>query len=137
MYLVHCIDRLPEPDEEFLRVQKQTDQFLGGELHYHGVDVRDEAVLSKTIEDIASRRQRLDGLLAAAGIQHIEPAIEYGTDDISEMLSINYTAVFKCAQLVARQMIKYRSPGSIVLVASISGMVSKKQKSLLSHPLQE
>lgn len=54
------------------------------------------------------------------------PALDYPPDAISEMLAINYTGVYLSAVACARQMIKYSSPGSMLLVASMSGFVANK-----------
>jgi len=68
----------------------------------------------------------LDGLIAAAGVQQLTPAIEYTREDITRMLDINYTGVFMSATAVAKQMMKYKCEGSIVLVGSMSGFVANK-----------
>lgn len=75
---------------------------------------------------IASEHHRLDGLIAAAAIQQVCPATEYSVQDVYKMIDINYTGVFMCAASVARRMREYKTPGSIVFVASMSGFVANK-----------
>jgi len=123
---VHCLDRLPEPDEEFTAAQKRVVPEFGGSLHYGRVDVSDTDKLEAVIETIADRRKRLDGLIAAAGVQQITPAVEYTVADVAKMMEINYTGVFMTATAVARQMIKYNTLGSMCLIASMSGTMANK-----------
>ncbi|EER27720.1 hypothetical protein D8B26_006177 [Coccidioides posadasii str. Silveira] len=123
---VHCFDILPEPDDEFVRTQELASKAHVGNLHYHHVDVRDSKHLNDVVEKIALRSNRLDGLVAAAGVQQVTEAIDYTADDVTKMLDINYTGVFMTAQATARQMMKLGCNGSIVLVASMSGIVANK-----------
>lgn len=123
---VHCLDRLPEPDEEFTAAQKRVVPEFGGSLHYGRVDVSDTDKLEAVIETIADRRKRLDGLIAAALVQQITPAVEYTVADVAKMMEINYTGVFMTATAVARQMIKYNTLGNMCLIASMSGTMANK-----------
>jgi NAD(P)-dependent dehydrogenase (short-subunit alcohol dehydrogenase family) len=43
----------------------------GGELHYRQQDVSDTAHLDSLIADIAAENERLDGVVAAAGVQRM------------------------------------------------------------------
>ena len=82
--------------------------------------------LNKIITEIADKHGRLDGLIAAAGIQQETPALEYTAEDANHMLSINVTGVFMTAQAAAKQMIRFRQGGSIVLIASMSGTIANR-----------
>jgi NAD(P)-dependent dehydrogenase (short-subunit alcohol dehydrogenase family) len=123
---VHVLDRLSTPHPDFQTVQAKTDGCLGGTLEYHQGDIRDTASLQSLISDIASRHERMDGLIAAAGVQKQCPALEYQVSDIKEMLDVNYIAVYTSAQEVARQMLKYQTPGSMLLVASMSATIANR-----------
>lgn len=87
-------------------------------------------MLSQTISGIASRKNRLDGLVAAAGVQRIGGALDCTSADVTGVLDINYTGVFMTAQQVAREMIKATSGGSkggsMVFIASMSGLIANK-----------
>ncbi|PQE19810.1 alcohol dehydrogenase protein [Rutstroemia sp. NJR-2017a WRK4] len=123
---VWCLDRLEEPDDEFLHVQSRASQGFNGSLHYDRIDVRDVKAMESTISRIAADKCRLDGLIAAAGIQQVQAALDYSVEDIQKMLDINYTGVFMTATTVAREMMKYKTRGSILLVASMSGLIANK-----------
>jgi hypothetical protein len=81
---VYCVDRLAEPAPEFYETKKRVGQF-GGSIHYRQVDVQDAAGLDASVAEIAQQHQRLDGLVAAAGVQYVSPALEYPSEKIGEV----------------------------------------------------
>ncbi|KMP03723.1 hypothetical protein CIRG_03415 [Coccidioides immitis RMSCC 2394] len=91
---VHCFDILPEPDDEFVRTQELASKAHIGNLHYHHVDVRDSKHLNDVVEKIALRSNRLDGLVAAAGVQQVTEAIDYTVDDVTKMPGYKLYCVF-------------------------------------------
>ncbi|KAI4279510.1 MAG: hypothetical protein LQ337_000211 [Flavoplaca oasis] len=111
---------------EFRAAQKRANPDFGGALHYNRIDVRDTENLDSVIGGIARKHSRLDGLIAAAGIQQVTAAIEYKVEDVMKMMEINYTGVFMTAAAVARQMMEHGCKGSIILVASMSGFIANK-----------
>lgn len=68
---VYALDRLPEPSADFYRVQQRAAEELGNTLHYRQIDVRDVQGLNAVVKSISEAQGRLDGLIAAAGIQQI------------------------------------------------------------------
>lgn len=94
--------------------------------------MRDVPQLNEIVESIATKHGRMDGLIAAAGIQQETPAIDYSAEDANLMFSVNVTGVFMTAQAVARQMIRFGNGGSVVLIASMSGTVANKVRLLPS-----
>lgn len=62
--MVHCLDRLPEPDHEFIETKSRIKTEYGGGLEYHQVDVTNNDELEQLIAKIADEKQRLDGLIA-------------------------------------------------------------------------
>jgi NAD(P)-dependent dehydrogenase (short-subunit alcohol dehydrogenase family) len=98
-------------------------------LHYRRIDVRDTELLTSTVEQIANVEGRMDGLIAAAGIQQETPALEYTAKDANTMFEVNVTGVFMTAQAVAKQMIRFGNGGSIALIASMSGTVANRVRS--------
>ena len=98
----------------------------GGSLHYRQQNVADTSHLDQLIASIADENGRLDGAVAAAGVQQVTEALDYTPEDVARMLDVNYTGVFMTAQSAARQMFKYKTRGSICLIASMSGLVANK-----------
>ncbi|PCG95432.1 Glucose/ribitol dehydrogenase [Penicillium occitanis (nom. inval.)] len=123
--IVYALDRLPEPSEDFARIQTKAST-LGTKIEYRRIDVRDTELLNTVIEEIANVEGRMDGLVAAAGIQQETPALEYTAKDANTMMEVNVTGVFMTAQAVAKQMIRFGNGGSIVMIASMSGTIANK-----------
>ena len=123
---VYALDRLPEPSPDFYRVQQRAADELGNTFHYRQIDVRDVQGLNKVVEEIGDDRGRLDGLIAAAGIQQETPALEYTAKDANMMFEVNITGVFMTAQAVAKQMIRFGNGGSIAIIASMSAHAANR-----------
>ncbi|PHH82413.1 hypothetical protein CDD82_6101 [Ophiocordyceps australis] len=128
--IVHCIDRLPspaqDPSSEFSEISRRARNELNTSLTYHQADVRNVQQLNTIMETIANDAGRLDGLIAAAGINHEMPALEYTSDEVDRMMGINVTGAFMTAQAAARQMVRLKQPGSICLIASMSGTIANR-----------
>ncbi|KAI0539025.1 short-chain dehydrogenase [Xylaria digitata] len=122
---VYCLDREDHLDEDWKEAARRADKW-GGSLHYCQQDVQDSKGLDKTIGSIANTHRRLDGLIAAAGVQQICPAMEYKRDDVARVMDINYTGVMMAATSAARQMFKWKCHGSMCFIASMSGQVANK-----------
>lgn len=125
---VHAIDLLPVPsaDSDFTQIASRASSELGTSLTYHRIDVRDNALLNSTVAQIAEEHGRIDGLIAAAGIQQETPALEYTMEDSDRMMGVNVTGVFMTAQAVVRQMVRRKQGGSLVLIGSMSGTVANR-----------
>lgn len=124
--IVWCLDRLEKPDAEFEAAKSRAKSDYGGSMHYARIDVRDEAHVNSMLADIASEKKRLDGIICNAGINHVHPAIGHSQQALGEVMSINYNGVFNSATAAAKQMFKHKCPGSILLVASMSGLIANK-----------
>jgi NAD(P)-dependent dehydrogenase (short-subunit alcohol dehydrogenase family) len=68
----------------------------------------------------------VDGLVAAAGLNHLQSALEHSQQAMDDIMSVNYSDMFNSATAAARQMFSYQQKGSILLVASMSGVVATK-----------
>lgn len=66
------------------------------------------------------------GLVTCAGISGREHATSYSHDAFKRILDVNVTGTLLCAQAIARVMHEQRTPGSIVLIASMSGTVANR-----------
>ncbi|KAJ5900842.1 uncharacterized protein N7473_004912 [Penicillium subrubescens] len=122
---VYALDRLETPHPDFLKAQAKAQDY-GGTLEYIRIDVRNNTEVNNTFAAIAAQEQRLDGLVAAAGINHLQSALEHSQQALDDVMSINYNGVFNSATAAARQMFNYQQKGSILLVASMSGLIANK-----------
>ncbi|KIX00321.1 uncharacterized protein Z518_10460 [Rhinocladiella mackenziei CBS 650.93] len=125
---VYALDRLPPSGQspDFSRIQKRATDELGSRLSYRQVDVRDGSGLNQIIGDIGDKEGRMDGLIAAAGIQQETLALEYTREDANRMFEVNITGVLMTSQAVAKQMIRFQNGGSIVLIASMSAGIANR-----------
>ena len=82
---VYCLDRLEKPTDEFYHTEGSVAGKFEGSIHYRRVDVQDAEDLDNVISDIASQHSRMDGLIAAAGVQNVTPALEYPPHKITEV----------------------------------------------------
>ncbi|KAK8072368.1 short-chain dehydrogenase [Apiospora saccharicola] len=126
---VHVFDRQAPPPagSKYDAVVKRAVGELETTLTYHQIDVRLGAGdINRVTQDIADEHGRIDGLIAAAGIQQETPALEYTAEDSDRMLGINITGVLMTAQAVARQMVRLKQEGSLVFIASMSGTVANR-----------
>ena len=131
---VYALDILPEPSTAFKQIQEKARSQFGTALHYSQIDVKDAAALNKIVEGIANNEGRLDGLIAAAGIQQETAALDFSAEDANKIFAVNLTGVMMTAQAVAKQMIRLvsssrqrkKASGSIVLIASMSGSVANR-----------
>ncbi|KAF8473531.1 putative short chain dehydrogenase [Kalaharituber pfeilii] len=125
---VYALDRVPKESlpQEYYILKERGEKELGTLLDYRKVDVRNPTELNEIIEAIGNKHGRMDGLVAAAGINRVLTAFEHTAADFDEILGINVTGVFLCAQAVAKQMVKFQSGGSIALIASMSGTIANK-----------
>ncbi|KAL8644403.1 MAG: hypothetical protein Q9210_007271 [Variospora velana] len=123
---VYALDRKSEPSPDFYRIQKRAAEELGNTFYYRQIDVRDVEGLHRIIAEIGDKHGRLDGLIAAAGIQQETPALDYSAKDANMMFEINITGVFMTAQAAAKQMIRFGNGGSIAMIASMSGHIANR-----------
>jgi NAD(P)-dependent dehydrogenase (short-subunit alcohol dehydrogenase family) len=83
---VFAFDRLPTPDPKFEELKKQ---YPDQHLDYKQVDVTKADTLKEPFKEVADWKGRLDGLVAAAGIQYEAPALEYTAEDCRRILDVN------------------------------------------------
>lgn len=124
---VYALDRLPSPTPPFDTLQSRFPSTpSSSRLHYRQIDVRNVPQLNRIVEEIGDKEGRMDGLIAAAGIQQETSALEYTKEDANRMFEVNVTGVLMTSQAVAKQMIRYGNGGSVALIASMSGTVANR-----------
>lgn len=142
---VYALDLPPTPGEEFRAVQKYVKAFgTGAKLEYvdGGVDVTDQKKVWNTVAKIGDMEGRVDVGVAAAGILHGAPTLEYdagdfqkvrfllrillAVDNVGQVMNVNTNGVLYTAQAVGRQMERFKLPGSIILIASMSGSITNR-----------
>lgn len=101
-------------------------QITGVEVHSAAVDVTDEAAVKAAAGEIIDRFGRLDILVNNAGITTGSPFEALEASDWERVLGVNLGGLFHCSKWTARHMIESGDGGSIINIASISGLVGNR-----------
>lgn len=84
-------------------------------------DITDYQQVQKMIDQTLAEFDRIDFLVANAGINIRSPFLEIKEEDWHHVLAVNLHGVFNCCQAVARHMVQRGGGGAIVNVASRAG----------------
>ncbi|KAJ5724749.1 hypothetical protein N7493_006477 [Penicillium malachiteum] len=136
---VACLDLLDEPSpEEWIAVQKLA-KSKGLQAKYTRCNITDEeatkGLLEKIAEESKARNMPLRGLITCAGIQQMVPALDYPVDGYRKMLDVklvyhlssgNVLGTFIPAKHFSRILVEQNTPGSIVMIASMSGQIANR-----------
>ncbi|RFU24708.1 hypothetical protein B7463_g11635, partial [Scytalidium lignicola] len=107
-------------DESAAELHKLT----GLPVAFFKVDVRDGDAIVEAVNAVVEKYGTPDVLINSAGIADSNiPAEEYDPNMFRRLIDINLTGSFLMSQAVGKAMIAAGKPGSIVLVASMSGSI--------------
>jgi NAD(P)-dependent dehydrogenase (short-subunit alcohol dehydrogenase family) len=95
----------------------------GGSARTDVVDVTLEAAVQEGLNALGAP---IDVLVNNAGVTSGSPFEDLPEEDWERVLSVNLGGIFQCSKWVAKQMISSGEGGSIVNIASISGMVGNR-----------
>jgi len=135
---VYCLDLQSTPGEEFEKTSSyvarlaQEDNALGS-LKYLNVDVTKQDEIWKAVEEIASKEGRMDVAVANAGILRNADCLDYKDVEFQKLMDVNVNGVLFTAQAAGRQMAKFNMPGSIILIASMSGSITNLRSPGKAH----
>ncbi|PHH80066.1 hypothetical protein CDD82_1998 [Ophiocordyceps australis] len=93
-------------------------------VSFFKVDVRDGAAINTAVDSVVSLYGAPDALVNAAGIADSNIKAEtYDAAMFRRLIDINLTGTFLMSQAVGRAMMAAGQPGSIILIASMSGSI--------------
>ena len=127
---VACLDILDEPAEEAWSPLRELARksYLG--LSYHKVDITNEEHLERVFKEVDKQASEINapfhGAIACAGVQQKLDAVDYPAADFERVLRVNVTGAFLTAEFSAQIMVKNKTRGSIVLIASMSGQIANR-----------
>lgn len=136
---VYCLDLPEKPGEEWEAVKRYVEEMSKkegreGRVEYISADTTDQKKMWGVGEMIAAKEGRLDVGIAAAGIlRDNTDCLEYPAQDFKKVHDVNVNGVLYTAQAVGRQMVKFGTPGSIILIASMSGSITNKDQAWVSY----
>ena len=85
-------------------------------------DVGDRAAIETAFEQIA-KAGGADILVTTAAILKVAPILDFDPEDWENILRVNLTGSFHCAQLAGRQMVE-KGWGRIITLSSINGQIA-------------
>ncbi|KAL1941773.1 hypothetical protein VTO73DRAFT_6773 [Trametes versicolor] len=127
---VYCVDINNAPDAEWTMVQQYVSRLRGpdGEarrLEYICGDTRDQERMWQIGKTIGDREGRMDICFAAAGITgEVVQSLHLPEKELQQVLDVNLKGVLFTAQAAGQQMERFDNGGSIIMVASIAGMIT-------------
>ena len=127
---VACLDILPSPSAPEWQQLTSLSQLNGLAASYRRCDVTDEKAVQKAMGEIAfeaeERGATFWGVIACAGVQQTGPALEYPMADFERIIKVNVTGVFNTCKYAAQILEGNKTPGSIVMIASMSGNIANR-----------
>ena len=90
------------------------------------VDVTDPAAVEAGLDRIDSALGPVDVLVANAGVTSRSPLESLDDEDFQRVIDVNLGGMFLCTRGVGRRLIRSGRPGSVVTLASISGLVGNR-----------
>lgn len=119
-YLVSLSDIDREAGFEVIRMIKQA----GGKAMFMCVDVADEHVVRKWLQQTIEELGGLDVLINNAGIGIGGSMLDLSLDDFDRVISVNLRGTFICSKYAARWM-KQNAKGSIINIVSTRAFMSE------------
>jgi len=93
-----------------------------GPARFHATDIADEASITALVAAVTARHDRLDVTVNCAGIGLSLPFLETSAAAFDRVLAVNLRGTFLLGQAAARAMITGGHGGSIINIASVSGL---------------
>lgn len=98
-----------------------------GKLHAIKADVTNEETVTAAVDRIIEEASAIHGMVVNAGRTKHKPALDFTTEEIDQLWSINLYGSFYCARVAARAFIKQGVKGSIVFTASMASYRPNKR----------
>ncbi len=115
-------------DAQAALAQTAADQINAGigavRVSPYACDVSDVAAVRAMIEDFAARYDRLDVVIANAGITNYGAFLDYAPEAFDRLLAVNLRGGYFTAQAGAKAMIAGGTAGRILLTSSVTGIAA-------------
>lgn len=119
-----------EPDLDKAAAACPSEENLTGQARPFSADITDPSRVREVAEEIETRLGPVSGLINAAAIKSpnfFEPFETFPIEDWKQVMDVNLTGAFLCAQVFGGAMAR-RSEGAIINVLSIYGIVAPDQR---------
>lgn len=101
-------------------------QSSGGEAIAVQIDVTDSHQVQAGIEETVERYGKADILVNNAGVTSRSPFEDLEQSDWERVVGVNLGGIYQCSRWFARHLISQHSPGVIINIASMSGLVGNR-----------
>jgi NAD(P)-dependent dehydrogenase (short-subunit alcohol dehydrogenase family) len=98
----------------------------GGQAIAIAIDVTDSQQVQTGIQSVVEAFGGVDVLVNNAGVTSRSPFEDLEEDDWERILHVNLGGIYQCSRQVAKRLIQENKPGSIINIASISGLVGNR-----------
>ncbi len=92
---------------------------LGGCAHPVQASVADRAQCVRLVDETVRRFGRLDIMVNNAAFSIRKPFLEMEPDDLEKTWAVSLWGAFHCCQLAAREMVREKHGGSMVVISSV------------------
>ncbi|KAI5464525.1 hypothetical protein BGZ63DRAFT_351326 [Mariannaea sp. PMI_226] len=89
----------------------------------HYADVSDPESVDACLAEILAAHGKIDNLVTSAGFTENFEAVNYPIDRMRKLWAVNVDGTYLFATGVARHLMERKSPGSMVLIGSMSGSI--------------
>jgi NAD(P)-dependent dehydrogenase (short-subunit alcohol dehydrogenase family) len=89
----------------------------------HYADVADPDSVEACIAEIIQQHGKIDNLVTSAGFTENFEAVKYPIDRLRKLWAVNVDGTYLFATSVARHLMERKSPGSMVMIGSMSGSI--------------
>ncbi|KAM0248263.1 hypothetical protein ACHAQJ_009529 [Trichoderma viride] len=89
----------------------------------HYADVADPESVEACIAEIIQQHGKIDNLVTSAGFTENFEAVNYPIDRLRKLWAVNVDGTYLFATSVARHLMGRKSPGSMVMIGSMSGSI--------------
>jgi len=118
---------IAELDDQAGRAIEADLKAQGAEALFLATDVLDRDSIQAMVVATVGKFGRIDFLVNNAGKWTFAPAEELSDEDWRSVMGLDLDAVFRCSQIVGRQMIAQRE-GRIINISSVSGKIINRTR---------
>ncbi|MFL5867028.1 MAG: SDR family oxidoreductase [Thermoleophilaceae bacterium] len=106
-------------DEDGARDTAKEVRGVGGTAAVRRLDVSDFAAAADTLSELAGELGGLDVFVNNAGMGRSHPFLEFPLEDWQDVIDVDLTGAFVCAQRAARIMVEAGNGGRIINITSV------------------
>jgi len=89
----------------------------------HFCDVSNPTSVNDCVAEVLKEHGKIDNLVTSAGFTENYDAISYPHDRMQKLWGVNVDGTYLFAVSVAKHLMERKSPGSIVMIGSMSGSI--------------